>query len=124
MEADTPRSKGGPGLTENPAPLVRSRIPGGMLWGFYVDPLGFFTRLARAHGDVFRFRGPRGETYFLNHPDLIRDVLTTYDRRLSKGNSLRVVERLLGQGLLTSGGEFHRRQRRLVQPVFHKQRIA
>jgi cytochrome P450 len=60
----------------------------------------------------------------LNDAELIRDVLITHDRRFSKGPGLRVAERLLGQGLLTSEGEFHRRQRRLAQPAFHRQRIA
>ncbi|HEU4752363.1 MAG TPA: cytochrome P450 [Armatimonadota bacterium] len=102
----------------------RSRLPGSGLIRFRRDPLTFLRELALRHGDVVRFRlGPR-EAYLLNNPELIRDVLVTHDRRFVKGPGLRVAERLLGQGLLTSEGEFHRRQRRLVQPAFHRPRVA
>jgi cytochrome P450 len=102
----------------------RSRFPGDTLVAFRRDALGFLRRLAREHGDLVRFPlGPQ-QVYLLNDPDLIRDVLVTHDRRFSKGPGLRVAERLLGQGLLTSEGSFHLRQRRLAQPAFHRQRIA
>jgi cytochrome P450 len=102
----------------------RSPLPGGSLIRFRRDPLAFLRQLALAHGDVVSFRIGQGEAFLVNDPDLIRDVLVTHDRRFSKGQGLRVAERLLGQGLLTSEGEFHRRQRRLAQPAFHRQRIA
>jgi cytochrome P450 len=88
------------------------------------DRIGFLSRLAREYGDVARFRlGP--ETLFLlGHPDLIRDVLVTNQRNFRKGRGLERAKLLLGDGLLTSEGDFHLRQRRLVQPAFHRQRIA
>ena len=60
----------------------------------------------------------------LNHPDLIRDVLVTHNRNFRKGRGLERAKRLLGEGLLTSEGELHRRQRRLAQPAFHRDRVA
>jgi cytochrome P450 len=62
--------------------------------------------------------------FFVNHPDLIRDVLVTNSGKFHKGRALQRMKRILGQGLLTSESEFHLRQRRLAQPAFHRQRIA
>ena len=91
---------------------------------FRLDPLAFLRQLALDHGDVVWFRTLGPEILLLNDPDLIREVLVTHDRRFAKGPGLRVAERLLGQGLLTSEGAFHRRQRRLAQPAFHRLRIG
>ncbi len=99
-------------------------MPGGSLVSFRRDPLTFLRTLAQKHGDVVRFRIGALDAFLINDPDLIREVLVTQDRHFSKGPGLRVAERLLGQGLLTSEGDFHRRQRRLAQPAFHRQRIA
>jgi len=62
--------------------------------------------------------------YFANHPDYIREVLVTHNSNFVKGRALQRAKRLLGQGLLTSEGDLHRRQRLLVQHAFHRQRIA
>jgi cytochrome P450 len=79
--------------------------------------------LARRHGDIVLFKlGPQ-ELFFVNNPDLIRDVLVTNNRNFIKSRGLQMAKRFLGEGLLTSEGEFHRRQRRLAQPAFHRQRI-
>ncbi|MCA1616746.1 MAG: cytochrome P450, partial [Acidobacteria bacterium] len=87
------------------------------------DPLKFLTRITREHGDVVHFRiGPQ-HVYLLNHPDLVRDALVTRQDHFHKGRALQRSKRLLGEGLLTSEGEHHRRQRRLVQPGFHRKRI-
>ena len=62
--------------------------------------------------------------FFANHPDYIRDVLVTQNSNFGKGRALEKAKRILGSGLLTSEGETHHRQRRLVLPAFHRQRIA
>lgn len=80
--------------------------------------------MADQYGDVARFRwGPRHE-YLLNHPDLIEQVLVTEQRSFMKGQALQETKRILGEGLLTSEGDFHLRQRRLMQPLFHRRRIG
>jgi cytochrome P450 len=90
---------------------------------FRRDPLGFLTRMAQEHGDVAHFRlGPQ-RVFALNHPDLVRDALVTRQDYFHKGRALQRSKRLLGEGLLTSEGEHHRRQRRLAQPAFHKKRV-
>lgn len=86
--------------------------------------LEFITRLKREHGDLVRFQlGPQ-TVWLLSHPDYIRDVLVVSQKKFMKGRGLQMAKRLLGDGLLTSEGEFHLRQRRLVQPAFHRQRVA
>jgi cytochrome P450 len=90
---------------------------------FRRDPLDFLTRLAARYGDVARFRiGPQ-QAFLLSHPEHIRDVLVTHHERFHKGRALQRAKRLLGEGLLTSEGAHHRRQRRLAQPAFHRQRV-
>ncbi len=101
----------------------KSLIPGRQMFSFRRDPLGFLARLAREYGDVAYFRlGPQ-QVFFLNHPDYIKDVLVTHHESFHKGRALQRSKRLLGEGLLTSEGAQHRRQRRLAQPAFHRQRI-
>jgi cytochrome P450 len=62
--------------------------------------------------------------FFANHPDYIRDVLVTQNVNFAKGRALQKAKRILGEGLLTSEGDTHHAQRRLVLPAFHRQRIA
>ena len=93
------------------------------MFSFSRDPLSLLTRLAREYGDVARFRAGPQSVYLLSHPDHVRDLLVTHHSRFRKGRALQRAKRLLGEGLLTSEGEFHRRQRRLAQPAFHRQRV-
>lgn len=80
-------------------------------------------RLVRQYGDIVYFHlGPQ-RIFLLNHPDLIRDVLVTHDSNFVKGRGLERAKLLLGEGLLTSEGDLHRRQRRLMQPAFHRLKI-
>ncbi|HXM36088.1 MAG TPA: cytochrome P450 [Pyrinomonadaceae bacterium] len=105
-------------------PGPNRRIPLAGLLAYRRGPLPFFQRLAQQYGDISYFKlGPQ-EAFFLNHPDLIKDVLVTNSQNFMKGLALQRAKRLLGAGLLTSEGEFHRRQRRLAQPAFHKSRVA
>lgn len=64
-----------------------------------------------------------GRAVLLAHPDDIRDVLVTNGRLFHKGRGLQRARLLLGEGLLTSEGEFHLRQRRLASPAFHRARV-
>ncbi len=105
-------------------PGPRRRIPFAGLLNYRRGPLTYFQKLAEDYGDISFFKlGPQ-DAYFLNHPDLIKDVLVTNSENFMKGLALQRAKRLLGEGLLTSEGEFHRRQRRLAQPAFHRARIA
>jgi cytochrome P450 len=88
------------------------------------DPLGFMLKLAREYGDLCTFRVGRERVYFVNSTDGVRDVLTNHYGNFLKGGGKQRARRFLGEGLLLSEGELHRRQRRLALPAFHRQRIA
>jgi cytochrome P450 len=90
---------------------------------FGADRLGFLQEMA-AYGDVAHMETRGLHFYLINHPELIQDVLVTHHRCFVKSRALQVARRLLGDGLLTSEGDLHLRQRRLVQPAFHRQRMA
>ena len=97
----------------------------GVMRDFNRDTLGFVTR-CRDYGDVVRTRFLYLHAYFLYNPDDIESLLTTNAKSYRKARSLRspFFYRLVGNGLVTSEGEFWRRQRRLAQPAFHRQRIS
>lgn len=88
------------------------------------NPLEFVEGM-RAQGDVVEFRlGPR-PAYLVNTPELVREVLITQMPAFSKGGPLAgEAAKLLGNGLATANGDFHRRQRHLSRPAFHHERIA
>jgi cytochrome P450 len=88
------------------------------------NPLEYFTELARKYGDVSGLRIGNFRSLFINHPDLIEDVLVNKARMYHKGRILQANKFLFGEGLLTSEGDFWLRQRRLSQPAFHRERIA
>ena len=87
------------------------------------DPIGLLERVSSV-GDVAALPMPRFPVFVVNHPDLVWDVLATGNRDFMKGPTMQVAKRLLGESLLTSEGEVHRRRRRLIQPIFHHERIA
>ena len=87
------------------------------------DPLTFLEEVAR-HGPVAHFRIGRQDVFLLSDPAGIEDVLVTNAASFRKGRALERAKRTLGEGLLTSEGSFHLRQRRMVQPAFHKARVA
>ncbi|HJQ22463.1 MAG TPA: cytochrome P450 [Blastocatellia bacterium] len=95
----------------------------GHLMGFRRDPLNFLLDAAAEYGDFVHFKFGPQDIFFINHPDTVRDVLVTNNRNFTKSRGLEMAKRFLGEGLLTSEGEFHRRQRRLAQPAFHHKRI-
>jgi cytochrome P450 len=83
-----------------------------------------FTSSLRAHGDIVRiFLGPL-ETYFLTSPELVNHVLVAEGTSFSKGIIFDRFRPFMGNGLVMSEGDFHLRQRRLMQPAFHGARLA
>src|SRR4051812_45005422 len=107
-----------------PPPGPKGNWFSGNLPDFRRGRLAFLDDCARTYGDVVAFRlGPR-RMFLLNHPDLVEDVLVTQNRKFIKHFALKMTRLTLGNGLLTSEGDFWRRQRRLAQPAFHRDRVA
>ncbi|MDI1442965.1 cytochrome P450 [Polyangium sp. 6x1] len=92
------------------------------------DRIRIFLDAAHTYGDVVRFQfgpGAKRTGHLLRHPDHIKHVFVDAAERFTKQTpGVREVRALLGDGLLTSEGPLWRRQRRIAQPAFHKQRIA
>jgi cytochrome P450 len=89
------------------------------------DPLGFLLSLARDYGDIAYFRIGTYTGYLVVHPDYIQYILQLNHQNYSKENyDYEMLKPVLGEGLLTSNGDLWLRQRRLIQPAFHQQRIA
>ena len=110
---------------------MTSRLPPGPRWplvGSLIapgrDPLTFLSKLAATYGDVAHFRMMGEHAFLASHPDVIRDVLTTSSGNFTKSRGLDRARILLGDGLLTSEGATHLRSRRLLQPAFHRERVA
>ena len=88
------------------------------------DPLGGLTDLA-SYGDIAHSRMGPYRLYLVNHPDLIQQVLATDRKKFRKEpRQIRVLGSVDGLGLVTSEGDLWARQRRLVQPAFHRDRLA
>lgn len=107
-------------------PLVTS--PGHWLLGpaYYAqrEPLKRIPKWVEEHGDIFRIKSPFGQVTIVAAPELARQVLAErYSRYQQKSRSYMVLRILMGNGLVTSEGEFWRGQRKLVQPAFHRRRL-
>ncbi len=83
------------------------------------DPLQFFEDLQTGSEPIARMRIAGTKVFYLREPDLIREMLVTLVPNFHKSRGLERAKALLGEGLLTSEGELHRQQRKLIQPVFH-----
>src|SRR5437764_15072267 len=79
----------------------------------------------RAYGDVVHFRLANQHIYLVAHPDDVKYVLQENYKNYTKVPSVdNKFKDISGEGLLNSSGDFWLRQRRIAQPVFHRQRIA
>jgi enediyne biosynthesis protein E7 len=107
------------------APGPRGRWPVGNLRALRRDVLGLMLKSSREYGDVVRFHIGPFVVHLLNHPDHVEHVLQSHARNYDKATrSSAKIRSISGDSLLTSNGELWQRQRRLMQPSFHRQRIA
>jgi cytochrome P450 len=113
--------------TIKPQPLPRGpkgRPLVGVLPQMRRRPLQFMTECARTYGDALQVKIAHLQACLFSHPDLVEEVLVTQNRKFIKPQLLKQASEVLGNGLLTSDGDFWLRQRRLAQPAFHRDRIA
>jgi cytochrome P450 len=99
-------------------------LPYGAFRTFLRDPLAFLLEAQKRFGDVFRFRVGPVLTHFLFHPDHVRHVLHDQQKNYLRGWHYRLLQRLLGENLVVSEGDYWMRQRRLAQPAFLRARLA
>lgn len=104
-------------------PGPKSRNPLGQLSEFRKDSIAFLTRIAKEYGDIVQFKIGPFRVILLNHPDYIKEVMSTQHANFVKGRPLEMTKKLFGEGLLTSEGDFHKRQSRIIQPAFHRKMI-
>jgi cytochrome P450 len=89
---------------------------------FARDPLRFLRQGFDECGDTFKIRLFR-EFIVTRDPTFFRHVLQQHHKNFKKGNSVKLLRPVLGNGLVISDGDFWLRQRRLVQPAFHRERL-
>ncbi len=95
----------------------------GNMFQYLRDPLGFVLGCARDYGDVVFMRLGGAGSYMFNHPEQIEYVLRTHAKQFSKDKWTRMIMSLVGSGLITSEGEFWRRQRQMTAPAFQLHQI-
>jgi len=90
------------------------------------DSLERMIELFARHGDTYRVYVParRSYTYVIHHPDDVKRVLVSNHRNYTKGVGLDRVKILLGRGIMTSEGELWKRQRYMMQPLFHRRVVT
>ena len=103
--------------------------PRPLFWGSLVlrlvlDPLRTMEFIARSYGDIAYFKLGHERLFLLNHPDYIKDVLVSHSQNFIEGRAMQAGRRVIGDGLLTTDGVVHDRQRRLVLPAFNHQHLV
>lgn len=108
-----------PTLPPGPRPLP---LLGNVL-DFRRDQLGYLEHLQRTYGDMVTMYIGNAPVLILFAPEYVRYVLTENPRNFTNREAAQGLLELIGDGLLTTDGEVHRRDRRLVQPAFHRKRV-
>ncbi len=111
--------------------MSKPKLPPGPEGNFFIgdvaavkkDVLGYFEQNVRKYPGISRIR--LGTYYYVNvsDPAYIEQIFLNTNKKYIKGRDNRNLTFILGEGLLTSQGEFWLKQRRLMQPLFHKQRL-
>ncbi len=112
-------------------PLTQQKASGpggnflfGSMFEFRRDSLAFLLRMAQEYGDVAAYRLANIHFYQINSPEGVQRILQENNKNYLKGDYWDIIRQVGGNGLFTSEGSLWLRQRRLMQPAFHRQRIA
>ena len=93
-------------------------------WVKLGQPILLLEHLHRTYGNIAHYRFMGTPIIFVNDPEYVREILINQAPSFIKERTVRRMKLLLGEGLITSDDPIHKRQRRLVAPAFHRQRIA
>ena len=106
-------------------PGLKLNLPFYILRRFFKasNPIALFEHLAKTYGSISHYKLGWQHIVFLNDPEMIREILINQPQYFIKERTQRRMKILLGEGLITSEGRFHMRQRRIAAPAFHRQRI-
>lgn len=103
------------------------KVKGNWLFGsglnFALDPIGFLDKNQKAQGGIYLVPSRAKNIMVVQDPELVKYMLQDNNKNFVKSFGYDVLSMLLGKGLLTSEGDFWRKQRRMAQPAFHKERL-
>jgi len=107
------------------APGPRGHLLLGSARDLQRDPLRFGLAMTQQYGDIVRIRLLLWPAYLVNHPDGVKHVLQQNQQNYNKDlYPYQIFKPLLGRGLVTNDGKSWLQQRRLMQPAFHRKRLA
>jgi cytochrome P450 len=107
------------------APGPRTRRLLGSLSAFQADPLQFLLENAASYGDVVRFQFGPMTGHLVTHPDGVKQILQENNHNYGRDTrGFQALKSTIGDSILTTDGDYWRRQRRIAQPAFHRQRLA
>jgi cytochrome P450 len=107
-----------------PIPSPQGRFITGHLREASRRPLEYVLEVTRTHGDIVQLRLGPSRMIIVNHPDHVKRVLQEKHASYGRPAFIGLLRRVVGNGLLFSEGETWLRQRRIMQPSFHRERIA
>ncbi len=96
----------------------------GVVPELFRDPVAFCTNAVRTHGDFVGLDLGFSQGYIVCHPAHVKQVLQEKNHNFGKGKSWEAMRHVIGNSLATADGEYWLRQRRIIQPAFHRERLA
>ena len=108
------------GFPPGPRPLIGFHI----LNDFNDRPLSFMEEMRATYGDVIYFKALGRRLYLFNDPESVHQILVARQQSFHKGVVVQSIKEVIGEGLFSSEDNLHLRQRRMIQPMFHRQRIG
>jgi cytochrome P450 len=113
-----------PPATARSAPVARGYPLVGVLPQLFRDPIAFCTDAVRKHGDLVALDLGFSTAYIVCHPAHVKQVLQEKNQNFGKGKSWEAMRPVIGNSLATADGEYWLKQRRTIQPAFHRDRLT